>query len=418
MSKGNIIPELHLSTLQKFIERSTTPPSMVLSNMFPVNNAPSDTIEWESRYGSAEMIPFVARGSRGPSFGDDGVGKHSMKAAYFASDRFFGEEFLNNLRKPGTRQEKMSGQSEIARAMSRMLNSVDRRREYMFSKMLFDGSMSYTIKGSSAAPTFASVSWGIPTSHQVTLGSTSYWYGTSAETADRDVFADIFAMKNRLADSLEMEVTSLNMFLNSRLLQSLVKDSGIRDLVQTQNISEAQLVNNPAGTIAQILGVGSITPYDASYTITSPLAQAYTSGTTIYVTSPEDFVVGADVWIKNSVDGAAGPRATITAVNMATGAITLSAALTGVTGVPFKSQLAMRQFFLSPKKIVAVVPNVDGMPIAEMMQAPHGNEGIYGKRMRTKMEEYPDGQRLIMEDLCLPVCYFPSAVYQLTVHED
>jgi hypothetical protein len=38
--------------------------------------------------------------------------------------------------------------------------------------------------------------------------------------------------------------------------------------------------------------------------------------------------------------------------------------------------------------------------------------------MRTKMEEYPDGQRLIMEDLCLPVCYFPSAVYQLTVHED
>jgi hypothetical protein len=185
-----------------------------------------------------------------------------------------------------------------------------------------------------------------------------------------------------------MEVSSVELYLNSRLLQSLVKDSGIRDLVQTQNISEAQLVNNPAGTIAQILGVGSITPYDASYTITSPLAQAYTSGTTIYVTSPEDFVVGGEVWLKSGVDGAAGPRATITAVNMATGAITISAALTGVTGVPFKSQLAMRKWFLDTNKIVFMVPNVDGIPVAELMQAPHGNEGIYGKRMRTKMEEY------------------------------
>ncbi len=415
MSKGNIIPELHLSTLQKFIERSTTPPSMVLSNMFPVNNAPSDSIEWESRYGSAEMIPFVARGSRGPSFGDDGVGKHSMKAAYFASDRFFGEEFLNNLRKPGTRQEKMSGQSEISRAMTRMLNAVDRRREWMWAKALFDGTMSYNIKGFSTTPEFASVSWGIPTSHQVTLGSTAKWYGDFPAVADRDVFADVFNMRNRLADSLEMEVSTMELYLNSRLLQSLVKDSGIRDLVQTQNISEAQLVNNPTGTIAQILGVGSINPYDASYTITQPLAQAYTSGTTIYVVDATDFEVGGEVYLKNTKDVSAGPRATITAVNTVTGALTLDKALTGVTGVPFKSQLAMRKWFLSVDKIVAVVPNVDGMPIAEMMQAPYGNGGVYGKRMRTKEEEYPDGIRLIMEDLALPVIYHPAAIYQLTV---
>jgi hypothetical protein len=417
MPKGQVIPELQLSVLNKFIEKTPTPPSMVLSNMFPTNNAPSDSLEWESRYGSAEMIPFVARGSRGPSIGLDGVGKHSAKAAYFTQTAFLGEEFLNNLRQPGTREQKMSGQTEIARLMNRLLYANDRRREWMYSKMLFDGSMSYTIKASSATPTFASVSWGIPTSHQVTLGATARWYGSSGEVADRDVFGDMFNLRNRLMDSLETELLDLNVFLNGRLIQSLIKDSGIRDLAQTQNISEAQLVNNAPGALAQILGVGSIVPYNASYTITSHLAQAYTSGTTIYVVDPTDFVVGGEVYITSTVDRAAGPRATITAVDTATGAITINTDLTGATGVPFKSQLAMRQWFLDPRKVVAVVPSVDGQPIAELMQAPYGNDGGYGKRMRTKMEEYPDGIHLISEDLCMPVCYFPAAVYQLTVSD-
>jgi hypothetical protein len=415
MPKGNVIPELHLSTLNKLIEKAQTPPSMVLSNKFPVSNALSDTIEWESRYGSAGMIPFVARGSRGPSFGDDGVGKHSMKPAYFAQSKFFGEEFLNNLREPGTAQAKRSGQAEIARASQRMLYGVRKRREFMFAKMLFDGSMDYHIKATSKAPEFASVSWGIPTSHQVTLGATARWYGSSSEIADRDVFGDVFDAKNTMQDSLEMETMGLEAYMNSRLLQSLIKDSGIRDLAQTQNISEAQLVNNAPGALAQILGFGSVNVYDAAYPVSSPLAQSYTSGTTIYVVDPSDFVVGGDVWIKNSVDGAAGPRSKITAVNHETGAITLSAALTGATGVAFKSQLMMRKFYLDSNKIVFMVPKVDGQPVAEMMQAPHGIPSTYGIRMRSFIKEAPDGVELYTEDLCLPVLYYPASVYQLTV---
>jgi hypothetical protein len=415
MPKGNVIPELHLSTLNKLIKKAQTPPSMVLSNKFPTNNALSDTIEWESRYGSAGLIPFVARGSRGPSFGDDGVGKHSMKAAYFATDKFYGEEFLNNLREPGTAQMKRQGQAEIAYGSQRMLYSIQRRREWMFAKMLFDGTMTYNIKSTSQAPEFASVSWGIPTSHQVTLGSTAKWYGDSNAVAERNVFGDVFDMKNTLQDSLEMELMGLELYMNSRLLQSLVQDKGIRDLAKTQNISDAQLVANAPGAIAQILGVGSVNLYDGAYTVQSFLSQAYSGGTTIYVADPSDFVVGGEVWVKNAVDGAAGPRATITAVNQTTGALTIDAELTGVTAAAFKAQLSMRKFMLDTNKIVGIVPNVDGQPIAEMMQAPHGNGGIYGMRMRSKMEEYPDGVRLIAEDLCLPCLYVPSATYQLVV---
>jgi hypothetical protein len=415
MAKGNIIPELHLSTLQKFIEKSATPPSMVLSNKFPVNNAPSDTIEWESRRGSAEMIPFVARNTAGPSFGEDGVARHSAKAASFASTKFFDEEFLNNLRMPGTPQTKMRGQSEIARSMQRMLWSIDRRREWLMASMAFNGSMTYTIKSTSAVPEFASLSWGIPSSHQVTLGATARWYGTSEETANRDIFGDVFAMKNRLMDSLETEISNMELYLNSRLLQSLVKDSGIRDLIQTQNISDAQLVANPAGSIAQILGVGAIVPYDAHYNVTSFLAQNYTSGTTIYVHNATDFAVGGDVYLKNTTTGPAGPRATITAIDTDTGAITISDALTGVTGVANKSQLEMRKWFLPSNRIVAMVPSVDGQPIAEMLQAPHGMSGTYGKRMYSYEENHPEGIQLVAQDLCLPVLYRPEAIYMLNV---
>jgi hypothetical protein len=413
--KGKQIPELALKTLNKLIEYSAPAPSQRLQGMFPTDNAPSDTIEWEVRYGSSEMLPAVARGSRGPSFGVDGVARNSARAAYFAADAWMGEEFLNNLREPGTVQSKQAGQKQISQMQTRLINSAYRRREFMLAKMLFDGTYTYNTFATSKAPEFISLDWGIPSTHKVTKGSTARWYGSSAEVADRDVFADVFTMKTQLEDSLEMDTSGVQLWLNGRLLQSLVKDSGIRDLVQNSNVSEADIVARPAESVAHLLGVGSIITYNDSYTVSELLAANYTGGTSITVMNATDFEVGGEVYMQTTVDRTAGPRATITAVDKTTGVLTIDAELTSVTGYAGKDKLAMRKFFLAPNKIVGVVPTVDNMPIAEVLQAPHGNAGTYGMRMRTKEEEYPDGQRLIISDLHLPVLYFPAAVYQLTV---
>jgi len=141
------IPALELVTLNKLISKFDRAPSMYFSGLFPTQQYESDTIKWELEYGSAGMTPFVAPGSIAPMVGMDGVGEASAKAAYWKEKMYFDEEFLNNLREPGTWATYQTAERKLSRGSRKLRYRVDRRREWMNCRMLLDGTLSYIQKG-------------------------------------------------------------------------------------------------------------------------------------------------------------------------------------------------------------------------------------------------------------------------------
>ena len=213
------IPALELVTLNKLISKFDRAPSMFFSNLFPTQQYDSDTIKWELEYGTAGMTPFVAPGSIAPVVGMDGIGEASAKAAYWKEKMYFDEEFLNNLREPGTWATYQTAERKLARGSRKLRYRVDRRREWMNSKMLVDGSLTYLQKGG----TKISISYGIPATHIVTLVSTYRWNGTDA---DRNPIGDIFEGKKVVSEDSSAIVN--HAVLNSELLKVLGISSRIR----------------------------------------------------------------------------------------------------------------------------------------------------------------------------------------------
>lgn len=78
------IPELRLSVLDMLVERFTAPPNLFFIGKFGEGkDAPSDTIEWESRVGTRLMAPFMAPGSKTPLASVTGTLPHSARAAFW-----------------------------------------------------------------------------------------------------------------------------------------------------------------------------------------------------------------------------------------------------------------------------------------------------------------------------------------------
>lgn len=401
---GNEIQELHLSTLQEFIRVAEMPPTMAMANSLPVNQAPSDTIEWEVEYGSSTMIPAVARGARGPAIGMDGTAKSSAKAAYFTQTAFLGEEFLNNLRKAGTYQEKLAGQTKIAEQQQKLLYGMQRRREWMAAQMMFEGGFSMPIYANGKSVSFQTVDYGVPIQNKITLSDAKRWVGG----ADADTYGDLNDVKDRFEDFLGTS-DGMIVYMNGKDMRALAQDSKVIDLLKVANISEAAIRNTPGRAVAEVLGVGEIREYNQKYTVEAMLTVPYSGGTSVTVDNAADFIVGGDLFIKTG-NTRAYVRSKITAVNKDTNVITIAAELTGVTALAGQHHVVMQRYFLPEGQIACVIPSVDGRPIAKMLEAPHGLPATYGMRMRTKPSEYPDGVTLISEDMCLPVLYYPEAV--------
>ena len=137
------IPILRLEVLQKFVTKFMSPPELVLQNLFSSSPSPSSTIKWESQVGSRGMTPFVPPGAPAPRTSPLGVAQHSAEAAYWKEKMDFDEEFLNNLRQEGTEASYLAAAARLARELAGLVNRANRRREWMFAKMLFAGSFSY-----------------------------------------------------------------------------------------------------------------------------------------------------------------------------------------------------------------------------------------------------------------------------------
>jgi len=399
------IPELQLVTLNKLIQKLPVNPNLFFTNLFSDVNADSDAIEWEVEYGSAGITPFVAPGAVAPKIGMDGVGKGSAKAAYMKEAAFLDEQILNNLREPGTHQVHQTAARMVAKQTLKLRNRMDRRREWMMAKAILQGGFTYLAQGGSKI----TVSYGIPETHQVTLGATRQW----DDGADRNVLEDVLDGKQILKE--DAGVAPEYCFLNSDLLKLLMLDTKIQALMTKSAFGDGDLFARPAEVIGSLLGVGTLAVFDEFSEIeTLPTSDIAIGATSISIDNAVDVAVGATArFIDHSQNNVWEDRV-ITAVNISAGTMTVAA-----TTKAFKAgrdSIRIREKMVKDDEFIMWnSKNADGMPIAENMLAPFGLGRNYGVYMDTKDEFDPEGTILRIQNKSLPTLFHPDCSYKLIV---
>ena len=408
MSKGSAgIPALHLTTLNKLIDMTPPPADVYFSNLFPAVQYPSDQIEWEVIYGSGGMTPFIAPGSSAPTIGGDGIGYGAASCAFMAEKTFLDEQILNNLRKAGTDRVLETAQAQLTRRFMKLKNRCTNRREWMMAKMLIDGAISYQdTRGMKL-----SVSFGIPTQNLITLTGNNVWGTGSTRNPTKDLFETHEFLADQYGYKPEYHI------MNTATLKLLMFDSNIVDLAKNAAFG----TGNPTGTngvkiIAELLGIGNLIVNDNMFEIQAWLTSAITgtSTTELYIDDASDFEVGGKIRISDLNTPQTWETRTISAVNKATNTVTVSAAPTA-SYVAGRCKIVMRKKYVPDNKILMFTKTLDGMNIAEMMEAPHTLDRRWGMTTDTWDDRDPAGTWMKIEDKCFPVLYRPEAISVLTV---
>jgi hypothetical protein len=398
------IPVLQLEVLNKLISKLDKVPSNFFTNLFASVQYPSDTIKWEMEYNSGGMTPFVAPGSIAPTVGLDGVGQGEARAAYWKEKMYFDEEFLNNLREPGTTATYATAERKLAKGAKKLQYRCQRRREWMCSNMITQGSINYSISGGAKF----SVSYGIPATHIVTLDNATR--GWNAGTS-RNPVEDIFDAKTILRT--DSGVQPEYCMMNSELLKILILDSKIQALLEKSAFGNGDLFSNPGPVLASLLGVGKLTVYDEVYEV-----QGYITGistVTITLDDVTDFEVGGTARFVNTKLFNVWEDQIITAVDVVASTITVDFA-TSLTFVAGRDKVVMMKKFIQDNEFIMFASKAGGEPIAEFMEAPYGVQRRWGFYADTEAEWDPEGVWLRVQDKGLPVLYHPDAIFKYITH--
>ena len=407
------IPILRLEVLQRFMESFMAPPNLILSGMFAATTSPSSTIRWESQRGGRGMTPFVAPGSPAPVTSPHGVAQHVAEVAYWKEKMPFDEEFLNNLRQPGTDAVYQSAEAKLARELAGLKNRSMRRKEWMFAQMLCNNGFSYQVKGGYRA----SVSYGIPSDHRITLAAAYNWNNG----ASKDILADIRDAK--IALSQDCGGTIDYAICNSQVLKLLAADTTIRDILKRQNFMESNLysgnLNSLLGVNAKVLGslldIPNLVIYDEMYEVRAWLTGAVTGGSTTWVSLDDvsDFEEDAAIRFWDVSAGTYEDRVVI-GVNIENGTVQINypPATSYKSGEDYVTQAKP---FIPDDKFIMMASRVDGQAIAEYKQAPFGLNRNYGQFTDSYDEWDPEVTWIRVQDKGLPILFNRDAIYTIDV---
>ena len=401
------IPSLKLETLNKLISKMDKAPDMFFSNLFPTVQYDSDTIRWEIEYGSAGMTPFVAPGTVAPAVGVDGTGEASAKAAFYKEKMYFDEEFLNNMREPGSWATYQAAERKLARGTKKLDYRIQRRREWMMAQMFIEGGFTYMQKGGAKF----TVNYGIPATHKVTLTGNDRW---DVVHADSDPVEDIFDAKRILSD--DAGVSGLIAMCNSEVLKVLMFKKSVQDLLSKSAFGNGDLFAQPAQVIGNLLGVGPLAIYDDLYEVPAYLTGNVIGGVTtaILVDDASDFVVGGTLRFYDMSKVNSWEDCVIAGVAVETGTVTVATAPT-FSYIAGEDKVTMKKKFIGDDKFFMFSTSQDGEKVAEFMEAPYGNTRRWGKFADTKDEWDPEGMWLRIQDKGLPVLYHPDTTFTYTV---
>jgi len=409
------IPDLRLAVLNGFVTKWKLPPNLILMNVFGRNakKSPSSSIKWESQTGGRGMAPFKPPGAPSPLTSPFGIAQHEAEAAFWGEKMYFDEEFLNNLRKPGTTETYYAAQQRLADELMGMTIRNWRRKEWMFAKMFVDGSFTY----SDRTGTKVSVDYDIPSTHSVTLGSTAKW-GTGSAA---DILGDIIDGKRTISDDCGAKVDYA--FCSNQVFQYLTEDSTIRALLQKNAFGDGGLfsgtkhsiVGANASVVGNLLDIPNFIVYDEVYEVRAYLTGAVTGGSTtaIPVDDPTDFEVGGTLTFYD-VSAGTSETSTISAVNTEAGTVTVSAAPTASYKAT-EDYVAMKRRYIPDDKFVMLASKVDGKASADYFAAPYGLDRHYGVKVDRKETWDPDGIFIRVQDKGLPILRQRDSVYILDV---
>jgi hypothetical protein len=399
------IPELRLVRLQRLIEMFMMSPSLVLSKLWGEIPAESDSIKWEGMIGTRGMTPFVAPGAKAPQVEPVGISQHSATAAFWKEKMYLDEVFLNNLRRPGTTQQHWAAKNMLARNLKMMRNRCDRRKEWMYAKMITAGSFTYTdMKGIRFT-----VDYGIPSNQIVTLAASRLW----STGANANIVEDIFDAKLAVRNSVGAELNYA--LLTTEVLKYMFLNTSIQTLLKKSAFGNGDLFARPVAVLSNLLNIDNMILYDEQYQLKAWLTAAVTGGstTTIYVDDATDFEVGG-VLRFHDISADTWEEETISAVDVDAGTITVSTAPTA----SFKASedcVTMTKKFLPTDKFVMFSDSVQGTKIAEFFNAPFGLTRTRGMKVDSHPEWDPEGMWIRVQNKGLPVLYQRDGVYILTV---
>jgi len=358
------------------------------------------------------MTPFVPPGAPAPLTAPHGIAEHNAEAAYWKEKMHFDEEFLNNLRQPGNEAAHQSAAATLARELALLSNRSNRRKEWMFAQMLFNGSFDYAVKGGVKI----SVDYQIPSDHNVTLANAANWN----DGASKDILGNIQDGKKKISDDcgglVDMAVC------NSTVLKYLANDTAMRAILQKNAFGDGGLykgnLHSIIGVNPKVLGALLDIPnffiYDERYEVRAWL----TSGVSveqshIEVDDISDFEVGNVIRLHNAAAGTFEDRY-ISAVTTETNIIQLSQGVTGAYKAA-SDYITMGKAFIPDDKFVMMATTVDNQPIAEYKEAPFGLGRHYGQ-FTDKHEEWdPEGVYIRVQDKGIPILYNRDAMYILDV---
>jgi hypothetical protein len=410
------IPILRLEVLQDFITKFKAAPNLLFSNLFSgTRNAESDTIKWESQRGGRGMVPFVPPGAPAPVSAPHGIAQHQATAAYWKEKRYFDEEFLNNLRKPGTDATHQTALDTLADNLADLVNRANRRKEWMFSNMLLNNGFSYQVKGGYTVD----LEYGIPSDHRVSLTSSYYW----TDGGSKDILGDIKDGKRKIAEANGGVVDTA--ICNSAVLDMIGKDSSIRSLLQTNAFGNGSLmasagVNNLALVNAKVLGtlldIPNFVIYDEMYEVKAELTGGVTGGSTTWIqvndASDFDAYEKLTIWDRSAPDTYESRY--IISVNKFTNQVQIEYPFT-YSYVAGEDYVTMQRYYVPSDKFVMMASTVEGQPIARYIQAPFGLGRRWGLYTDRKDEWDPEGTWIRVQDKGLPVLYHVDALYTIDV---
>jgi hypothetical protein len=411
------IPILRLEVLQGFMTSFQAAPNLLLMNLFPQSTSPSSTIKWESQRGGRGLTPFVAPGAPSPVTAPHGVAQHIAEAAFWKEKMPFDEEFLNNLRQPGTESTYQSAEQKLARELALLSNRSNRRLEWMFTQMLFNNGFNYSVKGGYKA----TIDYGIPADHRVTLGSSYTW----DDGASKDILKDIRDAKIKInRDCGGMVDYAL---CNSTVLKYLAADSAMRDILKRQNFMVGDnnlyggglhsLIGVNPTVIASLIDIPNFIVYDEMYEIKAYLTAAVTGGSTTWITVDDatDFEINQMLRFWDVSTGTYEDTYIIQKVEQ-TDQLQLSAppASSYKSGEDY---VTMAKPFIPDDKFVMFSSRVDNQPIAEYKQAPFGFNRNYGEFTDRHEEWDPEVVWVRVQNKGIPILYNRDAIYTLDVKQ-
>jgi hypothetical protein len=287
----------------------------------------------------------------------------------------------------------------------------------MFTQMLFNNGFNYSVKGGYKA----TIDYGIPADHRVTLGSSYNW----DDGASKDILKDIRDAKIKInRDCGGMVDYAL---CNSTVLKYLAADSAMRDILKRQNFMVGDnnlyggglhsLIGVNPTVIASLIDIPNFIVYDEMYEIKAYLTAAVTGGSTTWITVDDatDFEINQMLRFWDVSTGTYEDTYIIQKVEQ-TDQLQLSAppASSYKSGEDY---VTMAKPFIPDDKFVMFSSRVDNQPIAEYKQAPFGFNRNYGEFTDRHEEWDPEVVWVRVQNKGIPILYNRDAIYTLDVKQ-